>query len=55
VVRFTTLEGVLVEAEYTKGLAMAMPRFSAGRAVWVAYNKANPYDFTILSSGDILG
>jgi hypothetical protein len=55
VVQFTTQAGVLIEAEDIKGLAMAIPSFSAGKAVWVAYNSANPYDFVILSSGDILG
>lgn len=52
-VRFTTQEGVVIEAEDTKGMAMAIPRFSSGKMIWVAYNRANPYDFVILSSGDI--
>ena len=55
VVQFTTQEGVLVEAEDTKGMAMAIPRFSVGRVVWVAYKRENPYDFVVLSFGDILG
>jgi hypothetical protein len=51
IVQFTTQEGILIEAEDTKGWATAIPRFSVGKAVWVAYNSANPYDFVILSSG----
>jgi|GEM_PF-3245497 len=55
VVRFTTTLGQVIEAEYPKGWATAIPRYSAGRAVWVAYNKTNPFDFVLLSPGDILG
>lgn len=54
VVQFTTQEGIAIEAEDTKGVAMAIPRFSVGKAVWVAYNRDNPRDFVILSSGDSL-
>jgi hypothetical protein len=49
VVRFTTQEGVIVEAEYQKGIATAIPRFSIGAVVQVAYDKKNPYDFLIIN------
>jgi hypothetical protein len=48
VVQFTTREGIRIEAEYTKGIATAIPRFSAGEVVQVAYKKEKPYDFVIL-------
>jgi hypothetical protein len=54
VVQFTTQEGIVIEAEDTKGVAMAIPRFSVGEVIWVAYNRANPHEFMILSSGDIM-
>ena len=54
VVRFTTQAGVVVEAEDTKGTAFAIPRYSVGTLVWVAYEKANPYDFMLLTPGNIM-
>jgi hypothetical protein len=33
---------------------MAIPRFSVGKVIWVAYDRANPHEFVILSSGDII-
>jgi hypothetical protein len=49
VVRFTTQEGVLIEAEYQKGIATAIPSFSVGALVSIAYDKENPYDFLIMN------
>jgi hypothetical protein len=54
VVQFTTQEGVVIEAEDTKGMALAIPRFSVGEVIWVSYNRANPHDFIVLSSSDIM-
>lgn len=51
VVRFTTQAGIVVEMEYTKGIAMAFPRFAKGTPVWVAYDEHNPQDFLVLTSG----
>lgn len=48
VVRFTTPEGVVIECEYQKGVALAVPQFSDGTAIWVAYDKKNPSDFLII-------
>lgn len=48
VVRFTTSAGVIVEAEYTNGIATAVPGYRIGQQVRVAYDKANPADFIIL-------
>lgn len=48
VVRFTTVEGVVVEAEHSNTIATALPGYSMGDEVQVAYDKANPSDFIIL-------
>lgn len=47
VIRFTTSRGVVVEAEYTNGIATSLPSHQLGQRVRVAYDQKNPADFIV--------
>lgn len=47
-IRFTTQQGVVIEALERHGLAMAIPRFSKGEKVNVLYENDNPVNFKII-------
>jgi hypothetical protein len=51
VVRFTTQQGEVVQALDENGLALAIPRFTEGQNIVLLYNKENPRDFRIVTSG----
>jgi hypothetical protein len=51
VVRFATHKGSVIEGEQTNGSALSIPRYEVGVMVWVAYDKANPQDFVLLTPG----
>ena len=53
VIRFQTRQGEIIEAEDQHGLALAVPRFSAGTKVVISYEETNPANFRILSEGNL--
>jgi hypothetical protein len=51
VVLFTTENNVPIQAMDEHGHALAVPRFTVGQGVILVYEKSNPQNFRILSSG----
>lgn len=52
VVRFTTENGETIEFLDENGLALAVPRFSVGQKITLIYEKSNPQNFRIITSGN---
>jgi hypothetical protein len=51
VVQFTTEHDEIIQALDENGSALAMPRFTVGQKVTLIYEKSNPRNFRISSSG----
>ena len=52
VVQFITEQGETIESLDENGLALAVPRFSVGQKIILIYEKSNPHNFRIITSGN---